>query len=496
MTKSTEATTERRRIWSDPFFYATLGVIAATYILLIVTMLLADATYLFTSDMRDEGLINFETYEQDGRSELLEPGQTITDQYANFGLTVSAVRGERTLWPTILDSGEPSERLAPLGTPNVDFEGPGEGAGGGRSAPIRERNNIRLRNVLVISDDEQRVRPAPDGGRLRFDWSDPVRVDRVRLLNVTRPGGLVTAFGQNGQILSRKIIAPTGPNGVSIVDLLQSNAGEDKYESLVRRLEVHLPNASAVSELRFKWHGHLPTAWEKENPGLARVLRNPMTVALGEPAIQYSIKLSLISCTITAILSLWVAVPIGYLLSRHRFFGCNLLDAVLDIPIVLPPLVVGLSLLILFQFVPRWLHDAVVYQLPAVILAQFAVACAFAVRTMRATFDQIDARREQVALTLGCSRFQAFGMIVVPEAGRGIVTAGTLAWARALGEFGPLLIFAGATRYKTEVLSTTVFLEMTVGDLGGAVAVSLIMVAGAVTVLMIARLWGTRNPSL
>jgi len=198
----------------------------------------------------------------------------------------------------------------------------------------------------------------------------------------------------------------------------------------------------------------------------------------------------------TAILSLWVAVPIGYLMSRHRFWGRNLIDATLDIPIVLPPLVVGLSLLILFQFFPVFLREAVVYQIPAVILAQFSVACAFAVRTMRATFDQIDSRQEQVALTLGCSRWQAFGMVVLPEARRGILTAATLAWARSLGEFGPLLVFAGTTRNKTEVLSTTVFLELNVGNLGAAVAVSLIMVVAAVAVLVLARGWGTRNLTL
>jgi molybdate transport system permease protein len=152
----------------------------------------------------------------------------------------------------------------------------------------------------------------------------------------------------------------------------------------------------------------------------------PMLAALQKPEIQYSIKLSLISCTVTAILSLWVAVPIGYLLSRYRFPGRNLMDAVLDIPIVLPPLVVGLSLLILFQFWPFNLGSRmVVYQIPAVILAQFMVAAAFAVRTMRHTFDQIDPRHEQVALTLGCSRAQAFGMVVLPEAGQGMLTAAT-----------------------------------------------------------------------
>jgi molybdate transport system permease protein len=112
---------------------------------------------------------------------------------------------------------------------------------------------------------------------------------------------------------------------------------------------------------------------------------------------------------------------------------------------------------------------------------------------MRATFDQIDRRREEVALTLGCSRAQAFGLVVLPEAKRGVLTAATLAWARSLGEFGPLLVFAGATRNKTEVLSTTVFLELSIGDLGAAVAVSLIMVVAAVLVLIVARLWGTRS---
>jgi molybdate transport system permease protein len=233
--------------------------------------------------------------------------------------------------------------------------------------------------------------------------------------------------------------------------------------------------------------------WSREHPVLAPLVNNPITAALADPDIQASVKLTLLSCTFTAILSLLVAVPIGYLLSRHQFFAKNLIDAILDIPIVLPPLVVGLSLLILFQYVPVWLREAVVYQKPAVILAQFMVACAFAVRTMRATFDQIDQRREQVALTLGCTRAQAFAWVVVPETGRGMLTAGTLAWARAMGEFGPLLVFAGATRGKTEVLSTTVFLELSIGDLEAAVAVSLIMVTGAVLVLVIARLWGSRS---
>ncbi|MFQ3593177.1 MAG: ABC transporter permease, partial [Gemmataceae bacterium] len=213
--------------------------------------------------------------------------------------------------------------------------------------------------------------------------------------------------------------------------------------------------------------------------------------------IQYSIWLSLISATLSAILSVWVAVPLGYLMSRFDFLGKRLLDALLDIPIVLPPLVVGLCLLILFQTPPlRALQKYVpiTYAIPSVILAQFAVAAAFAVRTMRVTFDQIPPRREQVALTLGCSRGQAFWRVVLPESGRGILTAFTLAWTRSLGEFGPVLVFSGATRLRTEVLPTTVFLELSIGNLYGAVAVSLLMVFVSAVVLIILRTLGTQRP--
>jgi molybdate transport system permease protein len=215
--------------------------------------------------------------------------------------------------------------------------------------------------------------------------------------------------------------------------------------------------------------------------------------SLAKPEIRYSIVLSLLTCSTTAILSLWVAVPLGYLMSRYEFRGKGLADAVLDIPIVLPPLVIGLSLLILFQTPPgRALNRVfpVTYQIPSVVLAQFSVACAFAVRTMRVTFDQLNPRAEQVALTLGCSRSQAFWLVVLPEARRGMITAATLAWARSLGEFGPILVFSGSTRMRTEVLSTTVFLELSVGELEAAVAVSLLMVITAMVVLVVVRVFG------
>ncbi|MCI0376461.1 MAG: ABC transporter permease [Gemmataceae bacterium] len=253
--------------------------------------------------------------------------------------------------------------------------------------------------------------------------------------------------------------------------------------------------------------------------------------ALSSPEIRYSVQLSLLSCSLTTILSLWVAVPLGYLLARWddgnirrtldklatpidrlsaRWYlrplrVCSALvrllnpktwiDALLDIPIMLPPLVIGLALLILMQTpLGRWFENnvmGVTFTVPSIILAQFMVACAFAVRTMRVAFEQIPPREEAVALTLGCSRAQAFWMVVLPEARRGILTAATLAWARSLGEFGPILVFSGATRMRTEVLPTTVYLELSIGNIEAAVAVSLLMVFAAVTVLIVLRHYGS-----
>src|SRR5439155_949757 len=152
--------------------------------------------------------------------------------------------------------------------------------------------------------------------------------------------------------------------------------------------------------------------------------------ALRSPEIRYAIRLSLISSLITAQIALWVAVPIGYLMSRCEFPGKAWLDALLDLPVVLPPLVLGLSLLILFSTpAGRAIERIVPFAgaVPGVVLAQSLVATALAVRTMRVVFDRIPRRAEQVAWTLGCTRAQAFFRVVLPEAYPGMVSAGTLA---------------------------------------------------------------------
>ena len=452
--------------WSDKPFFLSLGILGGIYVVLIMAMLLADVAYLAIDRRVKVADVEFQ-WDDAGR--LVQHGDRISNHYDRLGLTISSDSPDHP--PTIFEY-----------LPGVDANDSQE--------PERLATPVLGIGPLEKPGPEARDSEGHYPGSLVFQWADPVELTIVDLAYLPpTPGMTLTLMDEDGTTLLVREMNETESKASAIVQL-----GETPSSGIpnVSKLVIKIPRGGFVARLKYLWIGRRLAPWEKDHPFLSRLVYNPLTDSLRKPEIRYSIKLSLVSCTITAFLSLWVAIPIGYLLSRYHFPGRNLIDAIVDIPIVLPPLVVGLSLLILFQFGPRGLHELVVYQIPAVILAQFMVAAAFAVRTMRATFDQIDSRREQVALTLGCSRFQAFKLIVLPEARRGILTAGTLAWARALGEFGPLLIFAGATRMKTEVLSTTIFLEMNVGDTAAAVAVSLIMVTGAMIVLVIARVWGTR----
>lgn len=266
---------------------------------------------------------------------------------------------------------------------------------------------------------------------------------------------------------------------------------------------------------------------------------------MANPDIRKAVGLSFATSTATSLLSILVAVPIGYFISRFRFRGKALLDSLLDIPVLLPPLTVGLSLLLVFNQVslatslsglaiafgvslvggfigraPRavvislglitigltagaffWSGDErtpervlgaagmpVTFRPIAVVLAQFPVAAAFAIRMMRTHFDEITPRLEAVAMSLGCHRGLAFREVILPMSGRAVLATGTMAWARAMGEFGPILVFAGATRGRTEVLSTSVYLEMTIGNVSGAAVLSLAMILLAVTTIFGVRL--------
>jgi len=212
--------------------------------------------------------------------------------------------------------------------------------------------------------------------------------------------------------------------------------------------------------------------------------------------IRHALWMSIWTSFTTAFIALFFAIPAGFALSRLRFPGRILADAIVDLPIVFPPLVAGLTLLVFFHqtALGKWIQEDLgiefVFQPKGIVLCQFVVAASFAIRSAKTAFDDVDCRFENVALTLGCTRWDSFRQVSLPLALNGIIAGGILTWARAFGLFGPLLIFVGSFRGRTEVLSTSVFLEQSIGNLEVALAIALLLIFVALFAIIVIRLVG------
>jgi molybdate transport system permease protein len=215
--------------------------------------------------------------------------------------------------------------------------------------------------------------------------------------------------------------------------------------------------------------------------------------------VGFSVRLSLVTSTTTTALALLLAIPSAYALSRFRYPLATVVDTILDLPIVLPPLVAGVALLVVLRY---WLGDffdaigvQVHYTSRSIVLAQLFIAGPFAVRTIKAAFDDVPARYEDVSRTLGCTRFGAFFRVSLPLARSGILAGTIMTWARAVSEFGPILIFCTASE-KTAVLPIRVFLFNSCGDVAGGVVTSVILVLIAAAALLSFKALGGRRISL
>ncbi len=214
--------------------------------------------------------------------------------------------------------------------------------------------------------------------------------------------------------------------------------------------------------------------------------------------VLHALWLSVWTSSLAAVIALVISVPAGYVLSRHRWPGVRLLDALVDIPIVLPPLLFGISLLVRFQrtFVGPaflWVGLKFVHEPAGIVLVQVLIAAAYGTRMLKGTFDALDSRLPAVAQTLGCTPARAFFTVTLPTVRSGTVAALVMIWARALALYGPIIAFVGSTSGHTEVLPTRMYLEMSVGRLEAALAVSLIMIAMAAVVLLIVKVAAGRQ---
>jgi len=231
-------------------------------------------------------------------------------------------------------------------------------------------------------------------------------------------------------------------------------------------------------------------------PILALLTRAPwrgLAGLLADSAALTALRLSLECATAATALSVLFGVPLAWVLARVRLPGIGLLRAVVTLPLVLPPVVGGLALLLALGrngVFGRWLYSATGYSLPfttgGVIVAETFVAMPFLVLTVEAAIRSADRELEEAAATLGASGAVVFRRVTLPLVSPSLLAGSVLCWARALGEFGATITFAGNFPATTQTMPLAVYNALEV-DPAQAVALSLVLLVVAVAVLAALR---------
>lgn len=213
--------------------------------------------------------------------------------------------------------------------------------------------------------------------------------------------------------------------------------------------------------------------------------------------VRSALTLSLWTSTLTVIIAAVIGTPVAYILARWSFPGRDVVDALVDLPIVLPPTVAGVALLTAFgrqgllgEPIEDWTGLTFGFSTTAVVMAQLLVSAPFYVRAASSGFRSVDPQLERVAYTLGASRVRTFATITVPQMWPALVAGLVLCWARAMGELGATLIFAGNLEGRTQTMPLAIISAFEGSSLGvaGAIALSLILVAVALVILVLFRL--------
>jgi molybdate transport system permease protein len=227
---------------------------------------------------------------------------------------------------------------------------------------------------------------------------------------------------------------------------------------------------------------------------VVRLTPSDIVAALRMPGALAALALSALTTCASLAVTLIFGTPLAYVLARGHFRGRRLVDAVVDLPIVVPPAVAGLALLLAFgrtgTFGPLLsgfgIHLS--FSTAAVVLAQIFVASPFYVRAARGGFATVDRTLETASATLGMGPLRTFALITVPLAAPSLLGGAVLAWARALGEFGATIMFAGNLAGVSQTLPLAVYVNLESGNLTLATALSVVMIAVSLAVVLAVRL--------
>jgi molybdate transport system permease protein len=225
---------------------------------------------------------------------------------------------------------------------------------------------------------------------------------------------------------------------------------------------------------------------------LLRAAPTDVGATLLEEAVQQAIALSFATTLSTAALAILFGTPVAYLLARRRFPGWRLVDTLVELPTVLPPAVAGVALLVAFGrrgLVGQYLAAAglgLSFTTAAVVLAQLFIAAPLFIRAAALGFSGIPRELEQAAEIDGASRWQRFRFITLPLAYPALLTGAVVAWARALGEFGATIIFAGNFPGRTQTMPLAIYIGFEV-NLDAALVLSVLMIAVSFLVLILVK---------
>jgi molybdate transport system permease protein len=228
------------------------------------------------------------------------------------------------------------------------------------------------------------------------------------------------------------------------------------------------------------------------------VLNGSLASIAGSSALLAALALSLATTTVSLALTVVFGLPLAIVLARRAFRGKWLVEAIVDLPIVLPPAVAGLALLLVLgrRGVLGGPMESVgldiAFTTVAVILAQTFVSAPFFVRSARAGIAGVDRDLEDAARVDGASEARLFRSVTVPLAGAILAGGLVMSWARALGEFGATIMFAGSVEGRTQTLPLVVYAEFQAGNLDASIAGAAILVLAALGVLVAVRVfhWG------
>lgn len=230
-------------------------------------------------------------------------------------------------------------------------------------------------------------------------------------------------------------------------------------------------------------------------PLVALVLRiDPVALPtnLVNPQVQQAVSLSLLTTSISTALALLFGTPLAYLLARRQFRGRATIDTLLDLPMVLPPSVAGIALLLTFGrrgLVGAYLAEVgitIAFTSLAVILAQIFVGAPFYVKAATAGFVGVDQELEQAAALDGASRWAILRHITIPLAWPTLFGGAVMTWARALGEFGATIIFAGNFPGRTQTMPLAIYIGFEL-DLTVALTLAVLLLALSFGVLFLVR---------